>query len=67
VLPAGVPSIPESNSGNYHVKTGPIVIVEDDKDEIQFYQFAIQNLKIRNECLFFTKGEAAFECLISNH
>ncbi|MFY9309341.1 MAG: hypothetical protein WAQ28_09875 [Bacteroidia bacterium] len=39
VHPVDVPSIPGSNSGNYHVKTGPVVIVEDDKDEIKFYHF----------------------------
>jgi CheY-like chemotaxis protein len=42
---------------------GPIVIVEDDKDDQELYQEAIRAISISNEMRFFEEGKAALEYL----
>ena len=42
---------------------GPIVIVEDDKDDQDIYGEAIRSLGIKNEILFFDNGKEVLEYL----
>jgi CheY-like chemotaxis protein len=44
-------------------KGGPIVIVEDDKDERFLYKTALKDLKVQNELVFFENGKEAFDYL----
>jgi CheY-like chemotaxis protein len=44
---------------------GPIVIIEDDKDDQEIYQEAIKAIGISNELHFFDHGKAALEYLSS--
>jgi CheY-like chemotaxis protein len=42
---------------------GPIIIVEDDKDDQEIYQEAIQTIGIPNDIRFFDSGKEALEYL----
>jgi CheY-like chemotaxis protein len=42
---------------------GPIVLIEDDKDDQEIFADAVQAIGIRNELLFFDNGTAALEYL----
>ena len=42
---------------------GPIIVIEDDKDDQEILQEAIEDLGIRNKLLFFDKGSDAFDYL----
>ena len=44
-------------------KTGPIIIVEDDKDDREIYEEALQELNIPNELKFFKRCPDAFHYL----
>ena len=46
-------------------KSGPLVIVEDDKDDQDFIQEVLQELDTPNELIFFTRCNAAFDYLKS--
>lgn len=46
-------------------KGGPLVIIEDDKDERSFYETALSQLKIKNEIRFFNNGKDALEYLMT--
>ena len=43
--------------------SGPIVIIEDDKDDQEIYQIALDELGVTNEVIFFTNCPDAYEYL----
>jgi CheY-like chemotaxis protein len=45
------------------LKTGPIVIVEDDADDQHLMQEVLQSLYVNNPILFFNRGTAALQYL----
>jgi CheY-like chemotaxis protein len=45
------------------LKTGPIVIVEDDADDQHLMQEALQSLYLANPILFFSQGSTALQYL----
>ncbi len=47
-------------------KNGPIIIIEDDKDDQDLMAEAFAELDYKNEILFFGDGELALEHLINN-
>ena len=47
-------------------KKGPLVLVEDDKDDQEFMLSALKELQIKNEILLFENGEEAFKHLTKN-
>jgi CheY-like chemotaxis protein len=44
-------------------KVGPIIIVEDDADDHRIFEEILQELKILNKLIWFTRTENAFEYL----
>lgn len=44
-------------------KTGPIIVIEDDIDDQEILSEIFQNLKLINEIIFFSDGDAAIEYL----
>ena len=46
-------------------KRGPIIILEDDKDDQEIIKEIFHNLHIKNEVLLFESGEPALEYLIT--
>ncbi|MEO8173676.1 MAG: response regulator [Sediminibacterium sp.] len=46
---------------------GPIILIEDDTDDHNFFLTAFRNLKYPNEVLFFTNGEEALAFLNKTH
>lgn len=44
-------------------KSGPFVIIEDNKKDQLLYQIALQNLNVHNQVLFFDDGTEALEYL----
>jgi len=44
---------------------GPIIIIEDDKDDQEIYSEAIQEIGIPNEMRFFSEGESALDYLLT--
>lgn len=46
-------------------KTGPIVIIEDDREDQEILQMAFDDLQLGNQILFFSNGESAYEHLIT--
>jgi CheY-like chemotaxis protein len=46
-------------------KTGPIIIIDDDRDDQELVRELFSELKLRNEVFIFTDGEAALEYLSS--
>jgi CheY-like chemotaxis protein len=42
-------------------KHGPIIIIEDDKDDQEIFEEAFKDLNYNNEVIFFNDGEAALE------
>ena len=48
-------------------KNGPIIVIEDDKDDQEFMAEAFQELGHKNEVLFFGDGELALDYLVNNH
>ena len=42
---------------------GPIVIVEDDEDDQEFYSTILKQLNIENEVMYFTDAEVAYHFL----
>jgi CheY-like chemotaxis protein len=46
---------------------GPVIMIEDDKDDQAFFQDAFRNLKYPNELLFFNSGEEALAFLSETH
>lgn len=44
-------------------KSGPIIIIEDNKKDQLLYQIALQNLNVHNQVLFFDDGRDALEYL----
>jgi len=47
-------------------KGGPIIIIEDDLDDQEIFSDVFQDLKIKNEVLFFSDGEKALEYLTTS-
>ena len=45
--------------------TGPIVIVEDDEDDQEFYSNTLSSLNIENEVIYFEEAEAAYRYLMN--
>lgn len=45
---------------------GPIIIIEDDKDDQELMSEVFEELKYKNEILFFGDGELALDYLINN-
>jgi len=48
------------------LKTGPIILVEDDLDDQEFIVDTLQTIGIRNEILIFDNGQKAFDFLKSS-
>jgi CheY-like chemotaxis protein len=46
-------------------KHGPLVIIEDDEDDIKIFTEVVRELKIKNEVKWFTHTDAAFSYLMS--
>jgi CheY-like chemotaxis protein len=46
---------------------GPIIIVEDDKDDQEIFAAALQELNISNELLFFANSAEAYSFLLTTH
>ena len=44
---------------------GPIIIIEDDKDDQEIYSEAIREINIPNEMRFFNEGETALNYLLT--
>lgn len=44
-------------------KTGPIIIIEDDRDDQEILGIVLKELNYRNEIIFFGDGEEALEYL----
>ena len=42
-------------------KSGPIVIVDDDLDDLELYRYALKSLNVKNEVLVFTDAEDFLE------
>jgi CheY-like chemotaxis protein len=42
---------------------GPIVIIEDDEDDQEFYATTLNGLAVENEVLYFSAAEGAYEFL----
>jgi CheY-like chemotaxis protein len=47
-------------------KGGPIVIIEDDRDDQDIFREVFESLACKNEVLFFDNGELALDYLISS-
>jgi len=47
-------------------KRGPIIIVEDDVDDQEFFGDAFKELKYKNEILFFSDGQQALDYLTAS-
>ncbi|RYG05230.1 MAG: response regulator [Chitinophagaceae bacterium] len=43
---------------------GPIIVIEDDEDDREFYASAFENLNIENEIIYFLEAEEAYSFLI---
>ncbi len=44
-------------------RKGPIVIIDNDKDDQELLELAIQNLEIKNRLIFFDDGSDALKYL----
>jgi CheY-like chemotaxis protein len=44
-------------------KTNPIILVEDDKDDYEFFKHALKDLKIEHKLIWFENSIEAFEYL----
>jgi CheY-like chemotaxis protein len=42
---------------------GPIIIIEDDEDDREFYSETLNSLQIENEVIFFPEAEKAYQFL----
>ena len=42
---------------------GPIIVIEDDEDDREFYGESLKTLEVENEIIFFTHAEKAFKYL----
>ena len=42
---------------------GPIIVIEDDEDDREFYSETLNNLQIENEIIFFARAEEAYQFL----
>ena len=47
-------------------KSGPIIIIEDDSDDLDLLKDAFKKLKTPNRILFFLDGIAAYEYLVNS-
>ncbi len=47
-------------------KGGPIVIIEDDRDDQDIFREVFESLACKNEVLFFDNGELALDYLLSS-
>lgn len=47
-------------------KGGPIIIIEDDRDDQDIFREVFESLACKNEVLFFDNGELALDYLISS-
>lgn len=48
-------------------KNGPIIVIEDDRDDQELMAEVFEELDYKNEILFFEDGELALEHLVNNH
>lgn len=48
-------------------KNGPIIVIEDDRDDQEIMAEAFEELGYKNEILFFGDGELALDYLVNNH
>ncbi|MES2411634.1 MAG: response regulator [Bacteroidota bacterium] len=48
-------------------KNGPIIVIEDDRDDQELMSDAFEDLGYKNEILFFGDGELALDYLVNNH
>jgi CheY-like chemotaxis protein len=48
------------------LKTGPIILIEDDIDDQEFIVETLQTIGVKNEILIFDNGQKAFEFLKSS-
>ena len=46
-------------------KGGPIVIIEDDRDDQDIFREVFESLACKNEVLFFDNGELALDYLVA--
>lgn len=44
-------------------KSGPLIIIDDDKEEHFFYKTVLNSLNLRNKLIFFENGKEALEYL----
>ena len=44
--------------------SGPIILIEDDKDDQELFSVIFKELKYSNEVIFFEDGETTLEFLI---
>lgn len=47
-------------------KNGPIIIIEDDQDDLDVIAEILTELKVRNEFIFFSDGDKALEYLTTS-
>lgn len=45
------------------LKTGPVILIEDDVDDQEFIVETLQSIEVKNEILIFDNGNKAFEFL----
>ena len=45
-------------------KSGPIIVIEDDKDDQELFEQAFKAVENQNEVVFFTDGEEALQYLV---
>lgn len=43
--------------------SGPIIVIDDDEDDREFYTETLNNLQIENEVIFFVNAEKAYQFL----
>ena len=47
-------------------KNNPIIVIEDDMDDQEFFQVAFANLGYKNKLYFFQKGDRAMDFLLNS-
>jgi CheY-like chemotaxis protein len=55
--------VPQKLSNKYMNRTGPIIVIEDDNDDQEFFKEAFYNLAYTNKLFFFSDGQSALDFL----